>query len=348
MDSFPTSSVSLLIKWVSLFFAKTKMLFIKTVAPNFLKMSDMQLSKFSVLIVSYVSLVFAEATGNKPIVAQTPVLTSQVQAFCSALQKKFNDYNWGETKCEDFSWNHVRNSNLGTPIIWTVFGNEAEANSKNTTIVMCGVHGDEITPVKFCWDLMRELKENHKFNDKIVVVAPLVSPDSFLKPRPSRTNGRGVDVNRNFPTKDWHADAVKRWRSVHKGDHRKNPGTRAASEQETIFQMNLILRYKPNKVISVHAPLTMLDYDGPSLKAENGQSAKVLLEEMSKRSAGYKVSNYPVFPGSLGNWAGKEKHIPTYTLELPNTHHHETDRFWKLFKDAMVYAIDNKMKPPVD
>ena len=181
-----------------------------------------------------------------------------------------------------------------------------------------------------------------------MVVAPLVAPDSFLKPKPTRTNGRGVDVNRNFPTQDWSAHAHKRWAHVHKRDQRKNPGQKPASEQETIFQMNLILRYKPNKVISVHAPLTMLDYDGPSLKAEAGKSAKVLLEQMSQKSSGYKISNYPVFPGSLGNWAGKEKHIPTYTLELPNTNHLETDKFWGLFKDAMLFAVDNKMKPPVD
>ena len=112
--------------------------------------------------------------------------------------------------------------------------------------------------------------------------------------------------------------------------------------------MNLILRYKPNKVISVHAPLTMLDYDGPSLIAENGKPAKALLDQMSQMSSGYKISNYPVFPGSLGNWAGKEKHIPTYTLELPNTDPQETDKFWGLFKDALLFAIDNKMKPPVD
>lgn len=303
----------------------------------------MQLSKFSLAIVSLLSLIVGTASD-----AQTRTLTPPIEKFCSELKKKFEEYRWGDPGCNDFTWNHVRNSNLGTPLIWTVFGDETTATNKNITIVMCGVHGDEITPVKFCWDLMRELKENHKFDDKLVVIAPLVAPDSFLKPRPTRTNGRGVDVNRNFPTTDWQSHAVKRWKDAHKGDLRKNPGKRPASEQETIFQMNLVLRYKPNKVISVHAPLTMLDYDGPSLKAENGKSAKMLLEEMSKRSSGYKVSNYPIFPGSLGNWAGKERHIPTYTLELPNTHHLETDNFWKLFKDAMVYAINNPMRPPVD
>lgn len=300
----------------------------------------MRLSKFSAVLVSWLSLTAVAQAHD--------ALSPRLRSYCAELAKKFVEYKWETPRCEDFQWNHVRNSNLGTPLIWTVFGEENPVSLANTTIVMCGVHGDEITPVKFCWDLMKELKAQPTFKDKLVVVAPLVAPDSFLKPRPTRTNGRGVDVNRNFPTKDWQAHAHRRWKDAHRSDLRKNPGKKPASEQETIFQMNLIIRYKPNKVISVHAPLSLLDYDGPSLVAEDGKSAKILLEEMSKRSSGYKVSNYPIFPGSLGNWAGKERHIPTYTLELPNTNYRETEKFWNLFKDAITYAIDNKMKPPVD
>lgn len=304
----------------------------------------MSLSRFLIALASTYTLAFGQIEAPR---APYP-LTGPVAKFCSDLGSQFSTYKWGEPRCEDFNWNHVRNSNLGTPLIWTVFGEEKSEAANNTTLILCGVHGDEITPIKFCWDLMRELKNNHTFKDKLVVVAPLVAPDSFFKKKPTRTNGRGVDVNRNFPTKDWKAEAHKRWKHNLGRDKRKYPGHYAASEQETIFQMNLILRYKPNKVISVHSPLTMLDYDGPSLKADAGKSAGMLLEEMSSKAAGYKISNYPVFPGSLGNWAGKEKHIPTYTLELPNSNPAETDKFWKLFKDAVLYATQHKLKPPVD
>lgn len=280
---------------------------------------------------------------------KTYTLTSGVKKFCDQLDIKFKEYRWGPTNCEDFNWHHVRNSNLGTPLVWASFGEEKDIDSGiNTTVIMCGVHGDEITPIKFCWDLMRELKNNHDYKNKQIIVAPLVAPDSFFKPRPTRTNGRGVDVNRNFPTKDWKSHAHKKWKENARGDKRKYPGHHAASEQETIFQMNLIIRYNPNKVISVHSPLTILDYDGPSLTANKGQSALQLLEEMSRRSSGYKISNYPIFPGSLGNWSGKEKHIPTYTLELPNSNPAHTDKFWNLFKDAVLYAIEARMEPPID
>ncbi|MCM2348507.1 MAG: succinylglutamate desuccinylase/aspartoacylase family protein [Bacteriovoracaceae bacterium] len=275
-------------------------------------------------------------------------LNDAVKKVCNNLEDKFKAYKWGEAHCEYFDWINVRKTNAGTPLIWTAFGEEKSPAAANTTLVLCGVHGDEITPVKFCWDLMRELKSNHTFHNKMVVVAPLVSPDSFFKLRPTRTNAAGVDVNRNFPTKDFKSDAYKRWINTYRRDKRKYPGPYANSEQETLFQMNLILRYKPNKIITVHAPLTLLDYDGPSLRAEAGKTAKQVLEQMSEKSAGYKVSNYPIFPGSLGNWAGKEKHIPTYTLELPNSNPLESDKFWLLFKDAVIYAIEHPMKPTVD
>jgi murein peptide amidase A len=271
--------------------------------------------------------------------------TPEVKTFCEKLQQKFTEYAWGDAQCDQYQWNHVRSSALKTPLLWTTFGDEKSAAAENTTIVMCGVHGDEITPVKFCWDLLKELKTGHEFKDRLVIVAPLVAPDSFFLEKPSRTNSKGVDVNRNFPTSDWKKDAHKRWIGHYKKDKRKFPGIRAASEQETVFQMNLVLRYRPNKVISVHAPLTLLDYDGPSLTDASGKPAKTLLEQMSEKSSGYKISNYPIFPGSLGNWAGKEKRIPTYTLELPNSNPQESDKFWGLFKDALLYAIDNKMKP---
>ena len=296
-------------------------------------------------------------TTLEPITVEVPIrvektfpIPAKLKNYCDALDAKFQKYKWGTAECDKTKWINVRRSARGTPLIWTTFGEEHSPGAKeNTTLVLCGVHGDEITPVKFCWDLIKELKKDiYKFDNKMVVIAPLVTPDSFLIDKPTRTNAAGVDVNRNFPTKDWKSDAHRKWIHSYRRDKRKNPGEFAASEQETIFQINLIKRYKPNKIITVHSPLTILDYDGPSLKLESSKPAKELLEEMSKKSSGYKVSNYPIFPGSLGNWAGKENHIPTYTLELPNSNPLETDKFWGLFKDAVIYAIDHKMKPTVD
>jgi len=284
-----------------------------------------------------------------------------ISHFCSKLDDRFKKYGWEKSDCESYSWLTYRNSVLGDPLTWTVFGDASDEEKpsfkqKDVSIVMCGVHGDEITPIKFCFDIMNYLRATYsdpKFKDefanKIVIVAPLVNPDSFFKARPTRVNARGVDVNRNFPTKDWTRDARKLWISHFKKDKRRNPGVTASSEPEVVFQMNLVKRYGPDKIISVHSPLTMLDYDGPNAIVDgfvDGAKAHELLIQMSKDAADYKIENYPFFPGSLGNWAGKERDIPTYTLELPTSDPAKSTQYWKLFKTAIHKAIAHDLKDP--
>ena len=88
----------------------------------------------------------------------------------------------------------------------------------------------------------------------MIIVAPLINPDGFFSKPQKRTNGRGVDVNRNFPTKDWKQGKKDRYYS----------GPDANSESETKFQIALINRFKPTHIISIHSPLGCYDYDGPS------------------------------------------------------------------------------------
>jgi len=289
---------------------------------------------------------------NEPKNIETPtklqVSNSQkVQQYCDKLDNYFEKYNWGQSHCNEFSWHHVRDSYLGNPIVWSVFGNEEEhkLKHKNATLIFCGVHGDEITPVKFCFDVLHDLAQNPQSvgKDNIVIIAPLVAPDSFLKNTPTRFNARGVDVNRNFPTNDWNKNALKLWKSRYKSDKRRYPGDFAHSEHETVFQINLIKRYNPDKIISVHAPLTLIDYDGPE-EENNGNNAKQLLIQMSDKAGKYRINNYPFFTGSLGNWAGNERGIPTYTLELPNSDWTKTKIFYNTFKTAIHHAIEHDLK----
>ena len=287
-------------------------------------------------------------------------LTPAVEKFCSKMDQKFKVYGWEKSECETFNWNHIRNSVQGDPLTWTIFGDVSDENkstfkNKDITIIMCGVHGDEITPIKFCFDIMYFLKKlysdpktvEEELKNKVVIVAPLVNPDAFFKAKPTRVNAHGVDVNRNFPTRDWMKDARKYWISKLHKDKRRNPGLVAGSEPEVIFQTNLIKRYGADKIISVHAPLTMLDYDGPNTVISgfvDGSKAQKLLVQMSKDASDYKIENYPFYPGSLGNWAGKERDIPTYTLELPTTNPRKSEEYWQLFKSAMHSAILHDIK----
>lgn len=286
--------------------------------------------------------------------------TVALNKFCKKIDETFTKYHWHDSHCDSFNWIHVRNSVQGDPLIWSVFGNEQllKVKPQNVTIVMCAVHGDEITPVKFCFDILHYLYKLEKtpegqkrLQDNLVVVAPIVSPDSFFKKYPSRTNARGVDVNRNFPTKDWNASALSKWKRDYRSDKRRYPGKFANSEPETIFQVNLIKRYSPDKIISVHAPLTILDYDGPTIAHEHlheiAMNAENLVGQMSKMAKDYTIKNYPFFPGSIGNYAGNERGIPTITLELPTSDNRLHKKYWDQFKTSIDYAIFNSsLKKP--
>jgi protein MpaA len=291
--------------------------------------------------------------------------TKRVADFCKKIDKKFHHWGWGKSKCKNVKWNNVRRSYLGDPLIWAVYGDESKLKEGlvDMTLIMCGVHGDEITPIKFCFDIihhMEKVTKNHipghkDIRDKVIVVAPIVNPDSFFKRRPTRTNARGIDVNRNFPTKDWKKDAKRLWVNRYKRDKRRYPGKKALSEQETIFQVNLIKRYTPTKIISVHAPLTIIDYDGPEISShKHGHgdfivpNAHQLLVQMSKKANDYKIKNYPFFPGSLGNYAGNERKIPTYTLELPTSDNRRHKDYWKKFKGAIHSAITHDMHKDIE
>lgn len=266
----------------------------------------------------------------------------QINKFCTKLTERFKKYNWSKPECDKVQWNSVRKSHFGHPIMWTIFENTP---IKNTTVLLCGVHPDEITPVKFCFDIINDLRKNpSKYKESRIVIAPIVTVDPFFYKKPTRTNSRKVDVNRNFPTTDWSTKALELWKKRYYKNKRRFPGHKALTEQETIFQVNLIKLYNPNYVISVHAPLQLLDYDGPSLKSKDSSETKKLLKQMSEKAGNYKVANYPFYPGSLGNWAGNERKIPTFTLELPNSDWNKTDRYFKIFSPAVyhVFSIKNK------
>jgi protein MpaA len=294
--------------------------------------------------------VFCAETSEKLNVS--PVnqsLSKALTQYCEKIDSEFKKYKWGNANCENTNWQHVRNSVKGVPLIWVSFGDETFKKNpeKNISLVMCGVHGDEITPIKFCFDIISELKQKPELSkNKLIVIAPIVNPDSFFTANPSRTNAQGVDVNRNFPTEDWKKLALSLWKKHYKSDKRRFPGYKPLSEPEVVFQVNLIKLYSPGKIISVHAPLTLLDYDGPDdLKHEKNQGKKgyELLVQMSQKASGYQVKKFPYYPGSLGNYAGQERKIPTYTVELPSSDPAQSKEYWELFRESIMLALDSDL-----
>ena len=65
--------------------------------------------------------------------------------------------------------------------------------------------------------------------------------------------------------------------------------------------------FKPDLIISVHAPYGLVDHDGPI--------------EFPEVESPLPVRTLGSYPGSLGTFAGIERNIPVVTPELPNANH---------------------------
>ncbi len=163
-------------------------------------------------------------------------------------------------------------------------------NSKNPSVLVIGVfHGDEPQGEYL---INQYLKKNPDTN--LLMIPRLNSCNT-------RVNKNGVDLNRNFPTKNWKLSE----RNEYFG------GISPASEEEARFIIEVVEKYNPQVILSLHAPYKVVNYDGGNPENLN------IVENIAK------IMNYPVepsigypTPGSFGTWAGIEKEILTITLEL--------------------------------
>lgn len=268
--------------------------------------------------------------------------------LCKALDQAFIKRKWGKESCslagDQTKWQVGGTSVKGRPLIYAVFGNE---KATNTTLIFSMVHSDEITPLYLGFQIAAWAKENMSTHpDSRLIIAPLVNPDGFMGFPKTRTNSRGVDCNRNFDTKDWASDALKAWKQKFHSEKRRFPGNKPNSEPETIFQKMLVEKFNPNKIISIHSPLNIIDYDGPDhLKLSD--FSREYVQKCEELRIKVKASSSGFFPGSLGNYTGQELGIPTITLELPTAKAEKAVEYWNQLKKGIVTVV-TYVVPPKD
>lgn len=169
-------------------------------------------------------------------------------------------------------------------------------------LLLGGIHGDEYSSVSVVFKWLNTLDKYHSglFHWKII---PLVNPDGLLRKHSRRTNGNGVDLNRNFsPGKNKQA-SLEYWEKRTWKDKRRYPGPAPLSEPETQWLDQIIKDFNPDVIIAVHAPFGILDFDGP-------HKAPSHLGSLHLKLLG-------TYPGSLGNYAGIQLSKPVITIELP-------------------------------
>ena len=128
-------------------------------------------------------------------------------------------------------------------------------------LVVGAMHGDELTSASLAlhWIALAQ-KAGQPVHWRFI---PVLNPDGLLARRPTRVNARGVDLNRNFDTPGWEHDAPRHWEKRTRKDPRRWPGTAPLSEPESQFLHAQMDEFRPQLVVSIHAPYGVLDFDGP-------------------------------------------------------------------------------------
>ncbi len=195
------------------------------------------------------------------------------------------------------SW---QNTSLGTPIPISSSAPLEEMANSNPILLMGGIHGDEPEGVRLAvaslnWLRRAVLEKNIKLVPWIVI--PCLNMDGYAKR--TRVNGRGVDLNRNYPSKDWSPAFEK---------DRYYPGPAPASELEIQGVVRIIQNTRPRLIIHCHSWKPCIVATGEPARRD----AQILAE-----SSGYELTDtigYPT-PGSLSRYGWIDNKIPIICIE---------------------------------
>lgn len=252
--------------------------------------------------------------GVQPVSAQLMIIdpglvtenalknTDLVDLECSRIGNKLGSVGYRECLARNLVASNGF-SVLGLPILYKEYPPLLERRKPLGRILLIGgIHGDEYSSVSIVFKWLKTLDKYHSgmFHWHIV---PLLNPDGLLREESQRMNANNVDLNRNFPMHDWETITQDYWVNTTNRNPRRYPGTGPLSEPESSWLVQEINQFRPNIIVSVHAPHGVVDYDGP----EDGpyKLGKLYLQLVG------------TYPGSLGNYAGIQQKIPVVTIELP-------------------------------
>lgn len=227
---------------------------------------------------------------------------AELLATCERIAEKL-----GSVDLEDCTESGLRLSDgrsvRGTPILVAEYPPLEGREPLGRVLLFGGIHGDEFSSVSIVYTWLDMLQQHHSglFHWRVV---PLLNPDGLLRLKSQRMNEHGVDLNRNFPSPDWEVEATDYWVRRTSRNPRRYPGKAPLSEPESLWLYDQITTFRPNAIVAVHAPIHLVDYDGPPKAPER-------LGPLNLRRLG-------TYPGSLGRYAGVHLGLPVVTIELPS------------------------------
>ncbi|GJM23406.1 MAG: hypothetical protein DHS20C15_33210 [Planctomycetota bacterium] len=182
-------------------------------------------------------------------------------------------------------------------------------------VLLATIHGDEFAGTPLLERLVAELRAHRELaRGRRVSVLPVVNPDGLQARR--RENARGVDLNRNFPSRN----------------AQESVGGTPLSEPESRALHGWLLTSRADLVISIHQPVAVVDWDGPA-----DEIARIMSE-----ASGLPAQRIGSRPGSLGSFLGVDNGVPVITLELPGgAQRLSPDVLWERYGATLLRAIES-------
>ncbi len=230
----------------------------------------------------------------------------------------------------EITWSAIGHSHGARPILARTFPGGAQR-----VLVIGSIHGDEPWGREALERLLGLSPRQSGFSPRELHGAPSaltirvildVNPDGSAIE--SRTNARGIDLNRNFPARNFTPHSTR--------------GEFPLSEPESAALHRDLLDFRPDVVVVLHGLKRgnpFVNYDGPAagLAAAFAEAAYAHDQRWTvKPDMGYAT------PGSLGSFVGVDLATPILTVEFAPNHEAylaETALAWGL--DAVFRSLEH-------
>jgi protein MpaA len=198
---------------------------------------------------------------------------------------------------------------------------------KKPLLFVGGMHGDEPEGVRLAQDLLQwlilEASTESSSDYWPWILIPCLNVEGFQNKQ--RTNSRGVDLNRNFPTADWTQSPQR---------DRYYTGPAPASEPEVKSLVSLISAEQPRVIFHFHSWNPCLIYTGDPGK-NFAETLTVGNNYPVKAEIGYPT------PGSLGEWGWHSMKTPVICIE--EQEHSDLDQVWPHFSAGLKKILQGEV-----
>ncbi len=214
----------------------------------------------------------------------------------------------------------IGQSVLGRPIEAVTLG-----GAGRRILLIGGIHGDEAEGGRAIGAVTAYLRTLEP--DSAIRLVRDINPDGTAAG--TRTNARGVDLNRNWPARNFRPGADR--------------GPAPLSEPETRALHEEIERFAPELVLVCHSAAggPFVNFDGPA-----APEASAFAAAAARTDSRWRVKpemGYPT-PGSLGSYLGVDRGVPILTIEF--AHGHAPEAAWAAMRDGLSVLLGGEWARP--